>query len=205
MPHRQVIEIYEFVNPLGHRCFEVGNMVQKFVDERREKTSIRMIPYVNLNIITQHLELENKRNLSLEEKNTLAINAYQASLGFHAASMQGKKCGREFLLYLQDLIINGERLMNIDTILESAEANHLDLEMFMDDFNSDWTKKAFEKDQKLASEMNITKAPTVVVYTSFNQDAAYLIDSEFSLELFHDICQKNGKIEKAQIIELFGN
>lgn len=160
-----LIEIYHFINPLGRICYETEKTIIDFAKERYENVSIRFIPFVNLKIIKLQMERE-RRRLSLNEMNQLYTDAYQASLGFYAANMQGKKYGRYFLFKLQKAIIEDGRQVNLDTFKDVVDKSKIDLEMFFEDLNSSHTLNRFSSDQKLAQDMEIPSPPSCVVYVS---------------------------------------
>ncbi|MDZ7834251.1 MAG: DsbA family protein [Alkalibacterium sp.] len=189
-----MIEVFLFVNPLGTTCFETEKMIESFSAERDEKVKVRFIPLLNFHTIGS--KLKESENQTLSNRNQLYTDSFHASLAFQAASMQGKKKGRKFLMVLQDKVINEGREVTKELFAQIAELIKLDLEMFEEDFESDFSKSAFKKDQKLAQEMNIQNAPSCVLYSGNNDDFGYRVDTSITKQLLHGFCDENVQIKR---------
>ncbi|MCC5895134.1 MAG: DsbA family protein [Alkalibacterium sp.] len=181
-----IIEVFLFVNPLGTTCFESEQLIESFSTERDEKVKVRFIPLLNMRSIGHMIKGETDG--SLDNRNQLYTDSYRASLAFQAASMQGKKKGRKFLMALQEQVINERRQVTNELLLAVANMIKLDIEMFEEDLNSDFTKHAFNKDQKLALDMNITESPSCVVYSNKDAKYGYRIDTSITKQLLHGLC-----------------
>lgn len=191
-----IIEVFLFVNPLGTTCFESEKLIESFSAERDEKVKIRFVPLLNMRSVGNMIKGE--ADTTLANRNQLYTDSYQASLAFQAASMQGKKKGRKFLINLQHQVINEGRQVTNELLLHVAELVKLDIEMFEEDLESNFSKKAFNKDQKLALDMNITESPSCVVYSSKDSKFGYRIDTSITKQLLHGLCneQVNNLSEK---------
>lgn len=185
-----VIEVFLFVNPLGSECYETEKMMEKFSSERNEKVRLRFIPLLNFQTIGQHLREQNIAGASLDMRNRLYEEFYHASLAFQAASMQGKKKGRQFLLALQKAIVVDHQDFSKETVLEVAQKVNLDMEMFEEDLISDLAKNAFTKDQKLAQEMSVKQASSCVIFQNSTQEVGYRIESTITKQLLHGLCDE---------------
>lgn len=185
----RLIEIYHFIDPLGYVCYDSEKTIAEFARERYEKVSVRFIPFINLKIIKNHLERD-QLSYSFQEANQYYTNAYTAALGFYAASMQGKKFGREFLMKLQQAIFDYKCPIGLKTFERIAKDTHIDLEMFKEDFQSQWVNQRFTADQKLAQEMNILDTPSCIVYTSSDSGVGYLIENAINKEMLHSLCHQ---------------
>jgi len=183
-----MIEIFLFVNPLGDDCYESGKTIISFANERKEKVNIRFIPYINFRIINNQLNHNLSRKKTLEIRNLLFNQSYDTSLAFHAASMQGKKKGNQFFLNLQQQLFDYNKELTNELIISTAYDLNLDMEMFLEDWDSDLAKQAFSKNQKLAHEMSITDTPTCVVNYEFNSEHAYRIESTIEKKILHKLC-----------------
>lgn len=189
-----VIEVFLFVNPLGPTCFETEKMIESFSAERDEKVKVRFIPLLNFHTIGN--KLKETENQTLSNRNQLYTDSFHASLAFQAASMQGKKKGRKFLMVLQDKVINEGKEVTKELFAQIAELIKLDLEMFEEDFESDFSKSAFKKDQKLAQKMEIHSAPSCVLYSGNNDDHGYRVDTSITKQLLHGFCDEDLQIKK---------
>jgi len=188
MSLNNVIEIFLYVNPLGKPCYETEKMIESFSTEREETVRVRFIPLLNFHTIGTIMR--EKNDPSLENRNQLYTDSFQTSLAFQAASMQGKKKGRKFLMSIQEKVIHEGKHVSKDLFLQVAKAVKLDMEMFEDDLHSDFSKTAFNKDQKIAQEMDVTQAPSCVLYSGKNSTYGYRIDASITKHLLHGLCNQ---------------
>jgi predicted DsbA family dithiol-disulfide isomerase len=195
-----IIEVFLFVNPLGPTCFETEKMIESFSNERNEKVKVRFIPLLNFNTIGNIVKESD--NPTLAHRNKLYSESFYASLAFQAASMQGKKKGRNFLMALQNKVINEGKEVTKELFTQIAELINLDTEMFEEDIQSDFSKIAFKKDQALAHKMNIQHAPSCVLYSGKNDDYGYKVDTAFTKKILHGFCDEKIQIKKANINRL---
>lgn len=192
------IELFLFVNPLGSECYETGKTIMHFSKEREENIRIRFVPLLNFYTFGEHMKKQKLKGTSLQIRNQLYKQSYHASLAFQAASMQGKKKGRQFLLGLQRVIIECKRDFSKATLFDVAEQVKLDLDMFEEDLESDLIKNTFSKDQKLAQEMAITRAPSCVIQCP-DQPTGYRIETAITKQLLHGLCdEKKEELLQAQ-------
>lgn len=182
-----LVEVYHFINPIGKICFTTEKEILDFANEFNGKVSIRFIPFVNMQTIQAFLEREGMWPIDLEVRNKVYEKAYSAGLAFHAASMQGKKFGRLFLLEFQKQVIQNGAEINQDLFLQIADLIGIDIEMFEGDLASDWVKKMFVADQRLAHEMDITETPSCIVYTNTNFEYGYLLRPGFTKQALHNL------------------
>ena len=120
---------------------------------------------------------------NVDIRNRLSENIYHSSIDFKAASFQGKKKGRNFLLNVQQLVVNDQKDYNFETIKLAAQKSGLDWDIFEQDRHSKLAIEAFKQDQELATEMNVTEHPTIVVYDcSANNNSAYSFSGCESLD-----------------------
>lgn len=182
------IEIFLFINPLGRKSFEAEEMIESFSKEREEKVKVRFIPLLNFRSVKKQLLDEKINPTSVDHRNKLYTDSFNASLAFAAASMQGKKKARNFLMILQNNIMENRNVLSRNVVMESAQTAKLDLEMFEEDLNSDLAKRAFTKDQKLAQEMAVQDTPACVLFNDSDEEYGYRIDSVISKQLLHGLC-----------------
>lgn len=189
MSLKKLIEVFLFVNPLGTECYETEKTILKFSDERNEKVRVRFIPLLNFHTIGKQMEQRDMKDTTLEMRNKFYTESYHASLAFQAASMQGKKKGRQFLLALQKAVVELKKEFSTETIKEAAREVKLDMEMFEEDLSSDLAKNAFTKDQKLAQEMAVKDAPSCVIFQGADKEFGYRIESSITKQLLHGLCE----------------
>ncbi|MFO8069061.1 MAG: DsbA family protein [Alkalibacterium sp.] len=195
-----IIEVFLFVNPLGPTCFETERIIESFSSERDEKVNVRFIPLLNFHTIGNIIKETD--NPTLAHRNQLYTDSFYASLAFQSASMQGRKKGRNFLMALQGKVINEGKEVTKELFTEIAELIKLDLEMFEEDIQSDFSKSAFKKDQSLAQEMNIQNAPSCVLYSGNNDDYGYQVENSITKQLLHGFCDEKVQVEKSNVNRL---
>ena len=94
-----------------------------------------------------------------------------------AASFQGKKRGRQFLLILQNALIKENINYNNDLVKNAALRSNLDLEIFMEDRNSSLAKKTFRQEQQVAKSLGVKEAATAVVFDSDQSQYGFLLNN----------------------------
>ena len=190
-----MIEVFLFVNPLGPTCYETEKIIESFSNERDEKVKVRFIPLLNFHTIGNIMK--ERGNQTLSNRNQLYTDSFHASLAFQAASMQGKKKGRKFLMALQDKVIHEGKEVTKELFIQIAELIKLDIEMFEEDFESDLTKAAFKKDQKLAQEMEIENAPSCVLFAGGDDEYGYRLDTSITKQLLHGFSDERIQLKKS--------
>lgn len=187
---KKIIDIFLFVDPLGKRCNSARKIIRKFRTERSEKINLRIVPMVNYRKVYGHSQkMQAGGPTSFVEKNNKYLsNTYRACLAFHASTMQGKNKGYEFLSMLQEQVVE-ENVDYSDALSQEVAATiGLDIEMFMEDYNSELTKKFYKKNLRLASDMNVVSTPSCVIYRNDDSLDAVRLNDDIENELLHAIC-----------------
>ncbi len=187
----KLVEIYLFVDPLGRRCNSARKIINRFREDHMEKIKLRIIPIVNAKKVLGYARKNQLKKLDsfVDKNNRLSTNTYQACLAFHASTMQGKKTGHEFLTELQSAVVENQEPFTEKLVFGIAEdMETLDLEMFKEDYRSDFAKSIYQRNLKLAAEMNIQKTPSCVIIKNGVESDAIRVDREIEDELLHAIC-----------------
>ncbi len=178
-----MLDMYLFINPLGSACYHTEQNILKLGDSLNEKINFNFIPLMNFKTINDVMCRMNIPLNNVDIRNRLSENIYHSSIDFKAASFQGKKKGRNFLLNVQQLVVNDQKDYNFETIKLAAQKSGLDWDIFEQDRHSKLAIEAFKQDQELATEMNVTEHPTIVVYDcSANNNSAYSFSGCESLD-----------------------
>lgn len=185
---KKMIELFIFINPLETISYNMEKIATEFSKEREEKVQLRFVPVLNFNTISKHLADNHIKGAPLQLRNELYTKAYGICLAFEAAAMQGKKAGRNFLMAIQEAVVINKQKLTKNLILETAEAVGLDLEMFEEDWQSEFSKEDFQNDQRLAREMGIENTPACIVYNGREASYGCLIETHFTKQLLHGIC-----------------
>lgn len=175
-----VHEFYLFVNPLGASCLHCEREINECIEWISSDVSIHILPYHNHKVISNYMEQLGLDPKDLIQRNGVYQTVYQAGLAFKAACMQGKKVGYRFLSHMQ-WSINGElHHFSPHFILALAEEVGLDGEMFMEDWQSNFVKELYLKDQRIANEMQISHTPSLVIYDHQFGDSGLLVDRQIT-------------------------
>ena len=176
----QYIEIFLYVDPLGKRCNSARKIISKFKDERPESINLRVIPMVNFKRVFGHARKRTTSNRAtcVESNNKYSTNTYQACLAFHASAMQGKNKSHQFLTALQETVVEGRQDFFENLIFEVAEKIGLDVEMFKEDYKSDFVRKIYRKSVGNAA----------VIYKDGIHEEAVRLGEEIEREILHTIC-----------------
>ena len=196
--HNELIEIYLFINPIDSTCFQAEKEVLNFIEKATNRIRVNFIPVHNLTTVTQYLSTNNLPKNDLELRNSVHSLVYDICLYYTAATMQGKKKGRNFLLELQHALLEENRVFSEDLILESAEQAKLDIPMFLEDKELDFTKTSFEADQKIACEVNVFNTPSCLLFNDNHKEHGLLIEEGITVELLQALQNPNPMIIEAR-------
>lgn len=196
--HNEMIEIYLFINPIDSTCFQAEKEVLKFVEKSTGKIRVNFIPVHNLSTVTQYLSANNLPKCDLKLRNAIHSETYDICLYYTAATMQGKKKGRNFLLELQSALFEENKPFSEELVLESAKKAKLDIPMFLEDKELDFTKTSFDADQKVAREMNAFNAPSCVLFSEHHKEHGLLIEEGITVELLQALHNPNPMVIEAR-------
>ncbi|MDR1473672.1 MAG: DsbA family protein [Lactobacillales bacterium] len=186
-----MFEINLFVNPLSEFCFKIEKELIKLAEKRKQFFRIHFIPIINFKKLEHILYNCFKHIISSEERNKIFKNIYSAILDVKAASLQGQKKGQNFLIKLQQKIIQ-EKQKDYSTNLakELAEFLQVDIEMFLKDRQSPLVKKAFYCNQQKAKDLHLKSLPAATIF-DFNSNEDGIIIENYFPEILNLLSQKN--------------
>lgn len=184
----QVIEIFLFVDPLGKRCNNVRKVISNFKKERPERIKLRVVPMVNFNKVYRHTKRQSVQSHSsiVDQNNQFSANTYQACLAFHASAMQGKKLAHKFLAVLQEQVVEEGFSYSEELMYNIIRNIGLDVDTFTEDYESELTKKIYQKNLYLAGEMKVRSTPSLVIYKDDNEGIR--VNKGIENEMLHSIC-----------------
>lgn len=186
-----LLEVFMFVNPIGGVCLETERNILQSLNSHQQKARINVVPLANLQIVTDYLKRSNLDLHDLQLRNHIANITYQSLLDYKAASFQGKRRAREFLLNLQRHINKDHEKYSDELVSIAAAEAKLDLKTFTEDRQSKLVKDLCEADRQLASELNVRRTPsTVLVDYRHNVDGdGVLIEGRVERDLFDQIVE----------------
>lgn len=199
-----MLEIHLFVNPLGSHCFRCERNILKIDHQLNTKVNYRFIPFFNMETIQQTIEAYHLNQHDLIIRQNVSRTIYQVILDYIAASYQGKKRGRQFLLLLQNALIKENINYNNNLVKEVALRANLDLEMFSEDRHSALAKKTFRQEQQVAKSLGVKEPATAVVFDS-NQSQYGLLLNNFDYETLISAYQNKQLEDKLSITNFIKN
>ena len=140
-----MLDMYLFINPLGSACYHTEQNILKLGDSLNEKINFNFVPLMNFKTINDVMCRMNIPLNNVDIRNRLSENIYHSSIDFKAASFQGKKKGRNFLLNVQQLVVNDQKDYNFETIKLAAQKSGLDWDIVEQDRHSKLAIEALQK------------------------------------------------------------
>ena len=178
----KVFEFYLFVNPLGQKCFRCEQEINKLTALISAKIDVHILCYQNQYIVSEFMRQLNLDERDLTSRNHIYRMVYLASLAYKAATMQGKKKGRAFLMRMQEQIKGRLERFSDDFVIELAEEIGLDIPTFIDDLHSDYAKHLVQKDQQIAHGMHVDITPALVIFEHRLGENGLLLEGSFSAQ-----------------------
>lgn len=176
-------EFYLFVNPLGMRCYHSEQELIRSINMINSKVDVNILTYHNHEAIYHFLEQININHANLAQRNLYYNIVYKAAVAYKAASLQGKKLGRQFLIRLQELFNHNTEDFSEEMFSDIAKEIGLDLQIFLEDLNSDFVRQLFLKDQKIAREMQVQQTPALVIFQNQSEHDGILIREDITREV----------------------
>lgn len=178
----KIFEFYLFVNPLGYQCYNCERELTKTIDLISAKTDVHILCFHSQNIVTEFMNRLGIPSTDLTSRNHIYRSVYLASIAHKAASMQGKKKGRRFLMEMQSRILGQLERFSDQFVLDLAEEIGLDMQTFIDDLESDYAKHLLQKDQQIARDMNVENTPALVIFEHRLGQRGVLLEGPFKAE-----------------------
>ncbi|MHA8110031.1 DsbA family protein [Lactobacillaceae bacterium Melli_B4] len=168
-----MLEAYLFVDPLCKECIQAEHVILKLANDLNKTFSFQFIPMLNMKMVQDRCCIKGKQ---LADESKRFKVEYDTVLDYKAALFQGRKCGRKFLMGLQNELIQSKNNYSDNVAFKVAEEAGLDLEMFAEDRRSTLAINAFRADQKLANEMKIKAPASAVIFNCDTFESGILMD-----------------------------
>lgn len=178
-----MLEIYLFIDPLNRHCYNAEKMIDKISQKLKSKVSVRFLTMLNIKILN---DLKSTNPASTFDHDL----PFKMILDTKAASFQGKRYGREFLMDLQHEILDHNEDYRDELVFELAEKNGLDCDMFREDRRSELAKKCFRSDQRVANEMSV-KVPASTVLFNSAVDSNGLLIKDYDFNSLYRFCSRS--------------
>lgn len=173
-----MIEIYVFVNPLGHKCLSIEKQIMELAQQLDRKVHFRFVPIVNIRTVREKMKMQNQDVADIDLVNRTFEENYSMALDVKAVQLQGRKKGRMFLTNMQEAVNCHERNYSQTLVMEALKKIGADIDLFKKDRQNKLIHRAFVNDQQLAHEMHIRHVPSAVVYDFAHNGDGYLIDKD---------------------------
>lgn len=199
-----MLELHLFVNPLGMRCLQCEKDVLKIDHDLNTKISYQFVPLFNMKTINSTIDLYhlNPHDLAIRQRVSKTLN--QVILDYKAALFQGRKRGRHYLLLLQSALIKKGLNYSDELANKIADDSNLDIEMFLEDRQSQLAKQAFRQDQKIANDLGVSETATAVVFNTNDSDYGLMIPN-FNYDTLINAFKSGELSPKASLNDLASN
>lgn len=172
-------EIFLYINPLCSRCLKVEQATIDFTRKHDIDTQYHFVTNYNMATINDYMQLKGFKITDIKERANASQDIVEAAKLYKAASCQGNKKARNFLMNLQEQINVLNNPFDDTTIKRSINNSGLDYKSIMTDKDSSCVVQGLKRDQQLSMEMNIQKAPTAVIFDCDNEEKPGVMINDF--------------------------
>lgn len=172
-------EIFLYINPLCSYCLKVEQAMIDFTRKHDIDTQYHFVTNYNMATINDYMQLKGFKITDIEERANTSRDIVEAAKLYKAASCQGNKKARNFLMNLQEQINVLNNPFDDTTIKRAINNSGLDYKSIMTDKESQCVVQGLKRDQQLSMEMNIQKAPTAVVFDCDNEEKPGVMINDF--------------------------
>ncbi|MBA1435033.1 DsbA family protein [Bombilactobacillus bombi] len=157
-------EIFIFVNPIGNRCLTTEKTIIKFANKHKVSAHFKFIALNNVYAIDDYMRRKHLDLNNINLRNQITQKIHQATLFYKAATFQGNRKGRQFLMQLQDDVNLKHQEFNEQLVQNVAQQVGLDWSTLLADKDSQLALNQCRLDQQKAASFGITATPATVIY-----------------------------------------
>ncbi len=172
-------EIFLYINPLCSYCLRVEQSIIDFTRKHDIDTQYHFVTNYNMATINDYVQLKGFKITDTEERTNASQEVVEAAKLYKAASCQGNKKARNFLMNLQEQVNVLNNPFDDTTIKRAINNSGLDYKAIMTDKDSQCVVQGLKRDQQLSMEMNIQKAPTAVIFDCDNEEKPGVMINDF--------------------------
>lgn len=174
------IEIYAFIDPLCHSCFDLQPILRKLQVEYEKYFTLRIV-------LSTQLATLNSKDIKVDELTHPAL----PSIAVKAAELQGKRAGIRFLQKLQEhVFLDTKNVTSYQMLMDIANKANLDMEEFEADIKSKEATHAFQCDLYISREMDVTEVPSIVFFNERIEDEGLKVGGVYSYEVYKKILEE---------------
>ncbi|KRK78381.1 hypothetical protein FC67_GL000950 [Companilactobacillus alimentarius DSM 20249] len=141
--------------------------------------------------INDYLQQKGYKISNIEERNNASKEVIEAAKLYKAASCQGNKKARNFLMNLQEQVNVLNNPFDNTTIRRAVNNSGLDYKAIMTDKDSQCVVQGLKRDQQLSMEMSVQKAPTAVIFDCEDEQKPGVMINDFGNAASQDDISKN--------------
>lgn len=168
------LEINLFIDPLSLESYKAEQTVLKVAKKTTTKLHLNFIAINNIKTINAYDVKDQHYNIALD---TIA------------ASFQGKKYERAFLIKMQEALLIYHQAYSDQLVNRIVGEIGLDKEMFDEDRRSQLTIKTFKKKQQATHQFENYTVPSIIAYDTNNEKHGALI-KDFNYQSLLNFLQK---------------
>lgn len=172
-------EIFLYINPLCSYCLKVEQAMIDFTRKHDIDTQYHFVTNYNMATINDYMHLQGFKLTDTEERTNASREVMEAAKLYKAASCQGNKKARNFLMNLQEQVNVLNNPFDDTTIKRTINNSGLDYKSIMTDKESQCVVQGLKRDQQLSMEMNVRKAPTAVIFDCDNEEKPGVMINDF--------------------------
>ncbi|WP_334332328.1 DsbA family protein [Companilactobacillus sp. HBUAS59544] len=172
-------EVFLYINPLCSYCLRVEQSIIDFTRKHDIDTQYHFVTNYNMATINDYIQMKGFKLSDIEERNKASQEVVEAAKLYKAASCQGNKKARNFLMNLQEQVNILNNPFDDTTIRRAINNSGLDYKAIMTDKESQCVEQGLKRDQQLSMEMNVQKAPTAVIFDCENEDKPGVMINDF--------------------------
>jgi len=172
-------EIFLYINPLCSYCLTVEQAIIDFTRKHDIDTQYHFVTNYNMATINDYVQLKGFKITDTEERTNASQEVVEAAKLYKAASCQGNKKARNFLMNLQEQVNVLNNPFDDTTIKRAINNSGLDYKAIMTDKESQCVVQGLKRDQQLSMEMQIQKAPTAIVFDLDHEEKPGVMINDF--------------------------
>jgi hypothetical protein len=172
-------EVFLYINPLCSYCLKVEQAMIDFTRKHDIDTQYHFVTNYNMATINDYMHLKGFKITDIEGRTKTSQDIVEAAKLYKAASCQGNKKARNFLMNLQEQINVLNNPFDDTTIKRTINNSGLDYKSIMADKDSECVVQGLKRDQQLSMEMHVQKAPAAVVFDCEDETKPGVMISDF--------------------------
>lgn len=170
----RTVEIFYFFDPFCDDCYDLEPLINKLSIEYKDHIVLRKILSPSLRVLTKCQAQSSGDNDNI-------------ALAYKAAEIQGQSKARSFLRYIQNRLAPTRSICTTDIIINSAMLAGLDLDLFLEDMQSENVRTLLKRDLAVYREMNIEEDPSFVFFSGDIHTAGIKIEGGHPYYIFTHI------------------